>query len=76
MPFSIRKVPNKNCYRIRNTETGRVHSKCSTLENAKAQLRLLRGIEYGNFKPKGKPRRRSSSAKRRSSVRRRSLKNK
>lgn len=68
MPFAIRKVPNKNCYRIRNTETGRIHSKCSTLENAKAQLRLLRGIEYGNFKPTGK---RRSSKKRRSSVKRR-----
>lgn len=74
MPFAIRKVPNKNCYRIRNTETGRIYAKCSTLENANAQLRLLRGIEYGNFKPTGKTRRRRSSAKRRSSVRRRSLK--
>ena len=69
MPFAIRKVPNKNCYRIRNTDTGRIHSKCSTLENAKAQLRLLRGIEYGNFKPTGK--RRSSVRKRRSSTKRR-----
>lgn len=69
MPFAIRKVPNKNCYRIRNTETGRIHSKCSTLENAKSQLRLLRGIEYGNFKPTGK--RRSSTKRRRSSTKRR-----
>ena len=70
MPFAIRKLPNRNCYRIRNTETGRIYAKCSTLSNAKAQLRLLRGIEYGNFKPTGK--RRRSSARRRSSVRRRS----
>ena len=73
MPFEIRKLPNRNCYRIRNSKTGQIHAKCSSYENAQAQLRLLRGIEYGNFKPTGKPRRRTSvrkTTKRRSSVRR------
>jgi hypothetical protein len=56
MPYTIRKVSRKNCYRIRNRNTKRVFSKCSTKENAKKQLRLLRAIQYNkSFKllPKG-----------------------
>jgi hypothetical protein len=57
MPYSLRKVANKPCYRIANKYTKRVFSKCSTKENAKKQLRLLRAIEFNkSFKllPKGK----------------------
>ncbi len=46
MPYGIRKVRNKNCYSIFNKKTKRKFSKCSTLENAKKQLRLLRAIQY------------------------------
>lgn len=56
MPYTIRKVSRKKCYRIRNRNTKRVFSKCSTKENAKKQLRLLRAIQYNkSFKllPKG-----------------------
>jgi hypothetical protein len=56
MPYSLRKVPNKKCYRIRNRYTKRVFAKCTSLEKAKKQLRLLRAIEFNkSFKllPKG-----------------------
>jgi len=55
MPYQSRKVPKKNCYRVTNRKTKRVFAKCSTKENAKKQLRLLRAIEYNkNFKPRNK----------------------
>ena len=56
MPYFIRKVTRKNCYRVRNKNTKRVFSKCTTKENAKKQMRLLRAIQYNKtFKllPKG-----------------------
>jgi hypothetical protein len=50
MPYTIRKVPKKNCYKVMNKRTRRVFSKCSTNANAKKQLRLLNAIEYNpNF---------------------------
>lgn len=56
MPYSLRKVSNKNCYRVRNRNTKRVFAKCTTLAKANKQLRLLRAIEFNkSFKllPKG-----------------------
>lgn len=41
MPFKMRKLPNKNRYRVYNPETGRVYSYSTTLEKAKAQIRFL-----------------------------------
>ena len=59
MPYSIRKIPKKNCYKVMNTKTKRVFSKCTTKENAKKQLRLLNAIEYNkNFVPRSKTRKR------------------
>ena len=46
MPYTMRKVPNKKCYRITNKRTKRVMAKCSTKKNATKQLRLLRAIIY------------------------------
>ena len=52
MPYTIRKVPNKKCYRVskkyskKNKGTRKVFSKCSTRENAIKQMRLLRALEY------------------------------
>ena len=55
MPYTIRKVANKNCYKVMNRKTKRVFSKCTTKEKAKKQLRLLNAIEYNkNFVPRGK----------------------
>ena len=57
MPYSIRKVPNTSCYRVKNHKTKRLFSKCSTRENAKKQLKLLRAIQYNkNFIPRNKSR--------------------
>jgi len=45
MPYTMRKVPNKKCYRVVNTKTGKVKARCSTKKNATKQLRLLRALE-------------------------------
>ena len=55
MPYAIRKMPNQDCFRVYNRRTKKVYAKCSSLINAKRQIRLLTAIEYGNFKPTGKP---------------------
>ena len=44
MPYKIRKIPNKNCFRVYNPQTKRIFSKCSTLKNANKQIKLLRSI--------------------------------
>jgi hypothetical protein len=45
MPYAIRKLPNKNRYRVYNRSTGRIHARSTTRENAKAQVRLLYMME-------------------------------
>jgi len=60
MPYTSRKVPKKNCYRVTNRKTKRVFAKCATKEMAKKQLRLLRAIEYNkDFVPRNKSSRKS-----------------
>ena len=55
MPFSMRKVRNKSCYKVYKTkDTKRVFSKCASKKNAEKQLRLLRAITYRGFVPTGK----------------------
>jgi hypothetical protein len=44
----------KDCFTVINTDTGKVHAKCTSLQNAKAQLRLLYGLESGDWKPTDK----------------------
>jgi hypothetical protein len=46
MPYTIKKVRGKKCYRVQNKYTKKVFSKCASLTNAKKQLRLLRALEY------------------------------
>lgn len=46
MPYSIRKIPGKKCYRIKNTANKRVFAKCSSRKNAIKQLNLLRALQY------------------------------
>lgn len=41
MPYVIRKLKNKNLYSVKQVNTGQVKSKATTLEKAKAQVRLL-----------------------------------
>ncbi len=59
MPYAIRKVSNKSCYRVYKKKTKRssrkVFAKCSTKKNATKQLRLLRALQYNrSFVPYSK----------------------
>ena len=60
MPYTMRKVHNKNCYRVskknakKNTKR-RVFSKCATRKNAIKQMILLRALENNpDFVPNAK----------------------
>ena len=46
MPYIIRKVRGKSCYKVINKYTKKVFSKCTNRKNANKQIRLLRAIEY------------------------------
>ena len=53
MPFTIRKLPNSNKYRVTNKKTGVVHSKATTKKKAEAQVRLMLAIDNNpKFKAK------------------------
>lgn len=57
MPYILQKIPKKKCWRVKNKYTKKVFAKCSSLKNAKSQLRLLRAIEFNkSFKLKPKSR--------------------
>ena len=45
MPYTIRKVPNKRCYRVTNRKSKQIMAKCTSKDKAKKQVRLLLGIE-------------------------------
>ena len=44
MPYSIRKLPGKNLYRVRQMKTGQIKANATTLAKAQAQVRLLHMI--------------------------------
>lgn len=44
MPYTIRKLPNKELYRVKKYD-GTILAKGTTLKKAKAQIRLLESIE-------------------------------
>ena len=50
MPYEIQR--KGKCWSVVNTDTGKVHSRCATEAKAKAQMRLLYGVESG-WKPTG-----------------------
>jgi len=55
MPYSIRKLPNQDLYRVFNTQTKVIHSYSTTLANAKKQVTLLNMVDAGvPLKKKGK----------------------
>ena len=55
MPYSVRKVRGKPCFKVYNKKTKRVFSKCASKKNVEKQLRLLRAIEYNkNFTPRNR----------------------
>jgi len=41
IPYKIRKLPNKRCWRVTNAETGKIHAYCTSKRKAEAQVRLL-----------------------------------
>ena len=52
MPYQIRKVTNRRCYKLYNSNTKKVFSKCGSKPNVQKQLRLLRALQYNKaFKP-------------------------
>lgn len=52
MPYRVRKVTGKKCYRVSNKRSKKVFAKCTTRSKASRQLRLLRAIENNkNFVP-------------------------
>jgi hypothetical protein len=51
MPYSV--LPVNGCFKVINSQTGKVHAKCATKDKAEAQVRLLYGIEAG-MKPRTK----------------------
>ncbi len=51
MPYSLRKVPKRNCYSVKNKKTNKVRSKCTSKAKAKKQIKLLYALESNpNFK--------------------------
>ena len=58
MPYRLRKVSGKNCYRVLNKRSKKVFAKCTSRVKANKQLRLLRAIENNkNFVPYSSTRR-------------------
>ena len=54
MPYAIRKMPRRSCYRLYNTKNKRIFSKCTTRKRANSQLRLLNALKYNKkFVPIG-----------------------
>ncbi len=51
MPYSMHRLTRRNCWQVVNDKSRHIFSKCSTRKKARKQLRLLRAITYGNFKP-------------------------
>lgn len=55
MPYTLRKVRGKSCFKLYNRKSKRVFSKCASKKNVTKQLRLLRAIEYNKkFVPRKK----------------------
>lgn len=52
MPYRIRKVNKKDCYRVTNTKTKKIFAKCTKKDVALKQISLLRALEYNpSFTP-------------------------
>jgi hypothetical protein len=54
MPLIIRKLPNKDLYKVYNKDTKKIYSSATTLENAKRQVALLKDIENKDNSNKNK----------------------
>ena len=54
MPYAIRKLPRSTKVKVVNVETGQVKAKHTSVKRAKAQVRLLEGLEHGTLIPRGR----------------------
>lgn len=45
MPYKMRKMPNKSCYKVYNKNSKRVFSKCASKKKAVRQMKLLDVLE-------------------------------
>ena len=45
MVYKIRKLRNKDLYQVKNVKTNQIHSKHTTMSNAKKQVRKLNMID-------------------------------
>jgi hypothetical protein len=56
MPYTMRKVRRKPCFKVYNQKTKRVYSKCTSKEKAQKQIKLLNAIKYNkDFVPRKAP---------------------
>ena len=46
MPYQITKLKGKNLYQVKNLDSNKIIAKHTTLEKAKAQIRLLHMIDH------------------------------
>jgi hypothetical protein len=51
MPYTLRKLPNKNKWKVVNKKTKQVYARSTTRTKALRQIKLLNAIDHG-FKPK------------------------
>jgi len=49
--YIVRKVRNKDCYKVKNVETGQVMAECASRQKAYAQVRLLEQIDEEKKQP-------------------------
>lgn len=47
MPYTIRKLPNTDQYRVRNKETGEIKARATSRQNAERLVRLLNAVHHG-----------------------------
>ena len=50
MPFTIRKLPCKNKYRVKNAVNGTIHSYATSLLHAQRQVRLMHAVDQQRHK--------------------------
>lgn len=46
MPYLLVKGKKKDCWLVVNSNTGKIHAKCTTKQKAMAQIRLLSDLYY------------------------------
>ena len=52
MPYKIRKLPGRDTYRVTSEKSGTIKARETTLQRARAQVRLLHALNNPKFKKK------------------------